>query len=103
VANVPFGYLDADLEKVFKDSALTIKAAHVITKRNGRSKGFGFVEFNTEEDQKKAMQAIDGKEVDGRKLSVKVALTESRPAEGADDNAGNEEKKDEKRDEAKAK
>jgi len=89
VANVPFSYQDADLEKVFKDAALSIKAAHVITKRNGRSKGFGFVEFNTEEDQQKAMQAIDGKEVDGRKLSVKVALTENKPAEGADDDDDN--------------
>jgi RNA recognition motif-containing protein len=53
-----------------------VKSAHVVIKRNGRSKGFGFVELETEEAQLKARDAIDKKKVDNRDLIVKVALTE---------------------------
>jgi RNA recognition motif-containing protein len=67
---------------------LKFKSAHVVKKRNGRSKGFGFVEFEAEEDQKKALQAINNKSIDGRELIVKVALTER---------SGQTESKDEKK------
>jgi RNA recognition motif-containing protein len=56
---------------------LTFKGAHVVIKKNGRSKGFGFIEFENEGDQQKALNALNNKEVDGRALVVKVALTES--------------------------
>lgn len=67
---------DDTFGKVFSEASLKFKSAHVVSKRNGRSKGFGFVEFDTEDDQKKAIQAINGKQVDGRELILKVALTE---------------------------
>jgi len=50
----------------------------VVVKRNQRSKGFGFVEFKNAEDQQKALQAMDKKEVAGRALIVKIALTENK-------------------------
>jgi RNA recognition motif-containing protein len=86
VANLPFSVDDAALSKIFE--GLNIKSAHVVRKHNERSKGFGFVEFNNAEDQKKALDSIDKKMVDGRELSVKVALTEvarngASPAAGA--------------------
>lgn len=74
VANLPFSVDDAALAKIFE--GLNIKSAHVVRKHNERSKGFGFVEFNNAEDQKKALDAVDKKNVEGRELSVKVALTE---------------------------
>jgi RNA recognition motif-containing protein len=61
---------------------LTFKAAHVVIKKNGRSKGFGFIEFENEVDQQKALNALNDKEVEGRALVVKVALTESPRQEG---------------------
>jgi len=73
VANLPFSVDDAGLSKIFE--GLNIKAAHVVRKRNERSKGFGFVEFNNAEDQQKAL-SVNNKEVEGRQLIVKVALTE---------------------------
>jgi len=48
-------------------------------KRNGRSKGFGFVEFNNEEDQRAGLQQVDQFDIEGRKVIVKVALTENTP------------------------
>lgn len=56
----------------------TVDSAIVITdKMSGRSKGFGFVEMSTEEEAKKAVEAMNGKELDGRTLRV----DEARPQE----------------------
>lgn len=58
-----------------------VASARVVTDRDsGRSKGFGFVEFENEEDNQKAIAQLDGKELDGRPISVSVARPkEERP------------------------
>jgi RNA recognition motif-containing protein len=56
VANLPFAVTDAELSAFFKEHRP--KSAHVVVTRNGRSRGYGFVEFDSEKDQK---EAIDGK------------------------------------------
>jgi RNA recognition motif-containing protein len=93
VANLPFAVDDAQLSQIFAN--LSVKSAHVVRKRNGRSKGFGFVEFETEDAQQQAKNAIDKKTVDDRELIVKVALTENKEGAAVDS-------KDEKKPEAKA-
>jgi RNA recognition motif-containing protein len=75
VANLPFATDDGGLSDLFKD--LHITKAHVVKNRNGRSKGFGFVEFENEDDQKSALTAAEKFEVDNRKLIVKIALTDT--------------------------
>lgn len=74
VANLPFAVDDAGLKQIFE--GFPVKSAHVVIKRNGRSKGFGFVELENEESQIKARDAIDNKVVSERPLIVKIALTE---------------------------
>lgn len=91
VANLPFSVDDDGLAKIF--TGLSLKSAHVVKKRNGRSKGFGFVEFDSEEAQAKAKNAIDKKVVDDRELIVKIALTE---------NPSGQSEKEEKKDAPKA-
>jgi len=82
VANLPFKLDDDSFSAVFKDAGLTFKSAHVVkNQRSGRSKGFGFVEFDNEVDQQKALNTINKKIVDERELIVKVALTENKPPE----------------------
>jgi len=81
VANLPFGVDDTGLAEIF--AGLNIKGAHVVRKRNNRSKGFGFVEFNNAEDQTKALTAVDKKKVSDRELIVKVAETQQKDAAGA--------------------
>lgn len=76
VANLPFSYGDEQLLALFKEFNAT--KAHVVKKRNTRSKGFGFVEFEKEEDQTKALAATDKKVVEERELIVKIALTENK-------------------------
>jgi len=83
VANLPFSLDDDGFSKLFKDGNLAFKSAHVVKKRTGRSKGFGFAEFENEGDQQKALTALNNKQVDGRELVVKVALTENKPATDA--------------------
>jgi len=73
VANLPFQLDDAGLSALFKDSKVT--KAHVVKNRNGRSKGFGFVEFDNEVDQKSALDASTKLSAEGRELIVKIALT----------------------------
>jgi len=82
VANLPFSLDDESFAKTVSELGLKPKAAHVVKKRNGRSKGYGFVEFENDEDQKKALEGLNGKTLEGRELSVKIALTEQPPKEG---------------------
>lgn len=58
-----------------------VASARVITDReSGRSKGFGFVEFENEEDNQKAVDQLNGKDLDGREINVSLARPkEDRP------------------------
>jgi len=79
VANLPFKLDDEEFGKVLKESSLVYKSAHVVrNQRSGRSKGFGFIEFDNESDQQKALAALNNKKVEERELVVKVALTENK-------------------------
>lgn len=70
-----------------------VASARVITDRDsGRSKGFGFVEFTDEANNQKAIDQLDGKELDGRAISVGLARPkEDRPRRdfGGNDRGGN--------------
>jgi RNA recognition motif-containing protein len=81
VANLPFALDDEGFAKVVTELGVKPTTAHVVKKRNGRSKGYGFVEFENEADQKKALDGLNKKVVDARELSVKVALTEQARGE----------------------
>jgi RNA recognition motif-containing protein len=62
----------------------TVVSAQVITDRDtGQSKGFAFVEMETEEAAQEAIKALDNSEVDGRNIVVNIARPkEDRPAGG---------------------
>jgi RNA recognition motif-containing protein len=71
-----------------------VESAHVITDRDsGRSKGFGFVQMVNADDNQKAIDQLDGKELDGRAISVGLARPkEDRPKRdfgGSNDRGGN--------------
>lgn len=81
MANLPFSVDDKELAEIFSKD-LKVVNAHVVKKRNTRSKGFGFVEFESEADQQAALKQFDGFTVHERVLNVKVALTAVPGAEG---------------------
>lgn len=83
-----------DTLKAFFEQIGEVESARVITDRDsGRSKGFGFVEFKNESDNQKAVDQLDGKELDGRAISVGLARPkEDRPRRdfgGNNDRGGN--------------
>lgn len=77
VGNLSYEVRDADLEQLFAPYG-TVESANVIMDRDaGRSKGFGFVEMSTNEEAQKAIEALNGKDHQGRALTV----NEARPRE----------------------
>jgi len=74
VGNLPFAMTDANLGEIFSAYGNIVAANIVIDKFSKRSKGFGFVEFENEEDAAKAMEALNNSEQMGRNIAVKEAL-----------------------------
>lgn len=73
VGGLKYSINDSGLEALFAEYG-TIASAKVITDRDsGQSKGFGFVEFNNDDEAKAAMEALNGKDIDGRSLMVNEA------------------------------
>lgn len=73
VGNLTFSTTDSDLESLFADYG-AVNRAQVITDRDtGRSRGFGFVEMESDSDAGKAIEELDGKEIGGRALTVNIA------------------------------
>ncbi|KAJ1557921.1 hypothetical protein HK405_014843, partial [Cladochytrium tenue] len=75
VANLPFKVDNDRLAEIFKDYSVT--SAKVVTLRNGRSKGFGFVEVANEGEQQRVLSDLKNIQVDGRELIIKVAHASS--------------------------
>ena len=77
VAGLSYSMTDDDLRNLFADYG-TVSSAQIITDREtGRSKGFGFVEMSTGDESKSAIQGLNGKDMNGRPLTV----NEARPRE----------------------
>lgn len=75
VGSLSWNVTDDQLKEFFS-SAGSVVSAKVITDRDsGRSKGFGFVEMSSDEEAKKAIDELNGKELDGRAINV----SEARP------------------------
>jgi RNA recognition motif-containing protein len=77
VGNLPFSVADADLSDLFSKAGTVVSATVIVDKYNNRSKGFGFVEMSTEEEAQKAIDTLNGKDVEGRNITV----SEARPLE----------------------
>ena len=84
VGNLSYDLTTDQLKDHFAQAG-TISDVVVITdSRTGRSKGFGFVEFEKDEDAKKAIELFNGKDMNGRNLVVNEARPrEERPQSSA--------------------
>ncbi|SCV72162.1 BQ2448_4856 [Microbotryum intermedium] len=82
-SNLSFSTTDESLKEALKDydvvSAVVVKRPYGPTA--GRSKGFAFVDFVDEAAQQKALNELQGKEIEGRNVSVKVAIQEENKDE----------------------
>jgi cold-inducible RNA-binding protein len=77
VGGISFSTTEESLKKAFEECGTVVSAKIITDKMSGRSKGFGFVEMGTDDEAAKAIEVWNGKELDGRKISV----NEARPRE----------------------
>lgn len=77
VGNLSYSVDETALQTVFAEVGTVTSAKIIMDRDSGRSKGFGFVEMSTSQEAKDAIEKINGKEVDGRALTV----NEARPQE----------------------
>ena len=89
VGGLSYDTNEATLKETFSGAG-TVESATVITDRmTGRSKGFGFVEMSSEDEAQRAIEMFNGKELDGRSITVNEARPqEPRPRQGGFDRGG---------------
>ncbi|MBN2483279.1 MAG: RNA-binding protein [Candidatus Omnitrophica bacterium] len=74
IGNLDFGMSEEDLRNVMAEKGLNPKDVKVIKdKMSGRSKGFGFAEFENEEETQNAIDTLNGQEINGRAVQVNKA------------------------------
>ena len=89
VGNLDFATTQEDLETLFSEFGEVENARIITDKMSGRSKGFGFIEMVSDEKAKAAIEALDGKEVNGRAIKVNEAKPKTdRPRGGGGGGGG---------------
>lgn len=84
VGNLPYTIDDSKLGQLFAEFGQVASATVITDRYSGRPKGFAFVEMSSDEEAKKAIEALNGKEIEGRKIVV----NEARPREERRDFGG---------------
>jgi RNA recognition motif-containing protein len=77
VGNIEWGATEEDLKELFGQYGEVEEAIIIKDRMSGRSKGFGFVTFAEDADAEKAIEALNGQDLNGRELVV----NEARPRE----------------------
>src|SRR5580692_10296895 len=89
VGNLSFNTTENDLQDAFAAFGTVTDTNLMMDRMTNRPRGFGFVTMSTDEEAQKAMEAMNGKDVDGRALTVNVARPrEERPAGGRGGSGG---------------
>ena len=73
VGNLNYKLQESELEEIFAEYGEVSSVKIITDKYTGKSKGFGFVEMPEDEQAESAIEALDGKEVNGRQLRVNKA------------------------------
>ena len=81
VGNLPFSATENDVRSLFEQHGAVQSVALINDRETGRPRGFGFVEMSSA-DASRAMQALNGKDFDGRALKINEAQDKARPGGG---------------------
>ena len=73
IGSLSYDTSEDDLKDLFSQAGTVNSASIIMDKISGRSKGFGFVEMSSEEEAKKAIDTLNGKELGGRNIVVDEA------------------------------
>ncbi len=84
VGGLAYSVTEEELQALFAEFGAVVSAAVIKDRDSGQSKGFGFVEMSDAEEAKKAMAALNGKDVSGRSIVV----NEARPQEDRSSGGG---------------
>jgi len=84
VGNLSFNTTDAALREAFEAHGEVVSASVVMDRETGRSRGFGFVEMANDAEADAAINAMNGRAIDGRNLTV----NEARPREAGGGGGG---------------
>lgn len=82
IGSLPYSVTGPDLEKLFAEVGTVVSATVISDRMTNRSKGFGFVEMETEEEAQKAIQKFNGYTIDDRQIVV----NEAKPREESSSN-----------------
>jgi RNA recognition motif-containing protein len=85
VGNLNFQTTESELRALFEPFGQIVRIHMAMDRETGRARGFGFVEMANDEEAKKAIAALDGKDVSGRNIKVNEARPKERsgPPSGA--------------------
>src|SRR5579862_2368133 len=85
VGGLPYSTTQEELQDAFSKAGAVSSVSIIMDKMTGRSRGFGFVEMENDGDAEKAIDMWNGKDFDGRKLTVNEAKPmEARPPRSND-------------------
>ena len=73
VGNLSYDLSEDDLKQAFEEFGEVTSAKIISDRYSGRSKGFGFVEMSSDDEAKAAIEALSGKELNGRTMVVNEA------------------------------
>jgi cold-inducible RNA-binding protein len=73
VGNLSYSTGEAELRQAFESIGALRSVAIITDRMTGQPRGFGFVEFERSDDAQRAIESLDGQQVDGRKISVNIA------------------------------
>ena len=82
VGNLPFSITEDELRDVFESHGVLTSVRVITDRETGRSRGFGFVEYEQSSAAEDAIRALDGTEMGGRSLRVNEAQERERSGGG---------------------
>lgn len=90
VGNLPYSITNPQLEEMFSAYGKIVSVKIITDKFSGQSKGFGFVEMETDEEAAEAIKNLNGKDMEGRAMVVNVARPQEDrgPRPGGGGNGG---------------
>jgi cold-inducible RNA-binding protein len=84
VGNLSFNTTENDLQDTFAAHGTVTEANLMMDRATGRPRGFGFVTMSSAEEAAKAVEALNGKSIDGRALTVNIARPREERSGGGD-------------------
>jgi RNA recognition motif-containing protein len=88
VGNLAYSVTDTQLQELFERHGVVESVKVISDKTTGRSRGYGFVEMSSEDEARRAIEALNGTQLEGRKLIVNEAHPQERRAAGSERRRG---------------